>query len=233
MIDYLTMMLSTDWFLPHWPMIGIDVEESARVPLKQGFRELVLQMMGGVDSYYLINFSRQRKEETRAEFVRLVTESGQLDRFSEAIQEWTDLTHEELTATWVFTRITRELLAGRLPHYAPALEQELLAKIQSFILDPLEDVEFSQICADSRTKWDRYTRTLEPSLPGALADVAISAVRERNFNLFWNKMSMTLSVEERYRLVDWYRATVRFRGDREDLIPRCMCIYDRRDENSG
>lgn len=71
-VDQTAMLLSTDWFLPHWSLIGIQVAEPSKECFQQGCRDIVLQFIDGVEEYYLINFSEARTEQTRGRMRALV-----------------------------------------------------------------------------------------------------------------------------------------------------------------
>src|ERR1700752_4639430 len=101
MIDYLIMLLSTDWFGPYWASIGVDVGEDVRAPLGLGCRDIVHQILSGEEHYYLVSFSAQRKAGTRATLESLVRGCGAPKDVHKVVDRWAALTDDELKAAWI------------------------------------------------------------------------------------------------------------------------------------
>lgn len=223
MIDYLIMLLSTDWFSPHWPVLGINVNEDARAAVMKGCRETVHAMMNGKDQYYLIDFSLARQERTTNAFSKLLEESNLGDSCKEVVAEWTNMTQAELTAAWIFTRLTQDLFSGDVGDGRPTLEYAIRDQALAVMEESEpEHIDFVAACFESPTSWDESTRSLEPGLPELLPATLISVLREQRFNEFWYRLSQRLSSTQRNALVSWYGAMARFRKERYDLIPRCV-----------
>jgi hypothetical protein len=64
MVDQVVMLLSTDWFLPYWSLIGIEADEE-RLCVQKGCRQIVHEVMNGATDYYSVNFSYERLRATR------------------------------------------------------------------------------------------------------------------------------------------------------------------------
>ena len=62
--DDLVMLLSTDWFLPYWFVLGIGAEDERKVCVKEGCRKIVKQIMSGAREYWHVSFSEERISET-------------------------------------------------------------------------------------------------------------------------------------------------------------------------
>ncbi len=97
-VDYFILLLSTDWFLPHWPEIGIDVAEPKKVGLQQGCREIAKQVLGGADNYFLAGFSEECSQETHAMFLALLRRWNAEPEMWATWNEWANLSHQKLTA---------------------------------------------------------------------------------------------------------------------------------------
>ncbi|HET6843024.1 MAG TPA: hypothetical protein VFK06_15320 [Candidatus Angelobacter sp.] len=69
--DQFIMLLSTDWFKPHWGVIGINLDEAAKDIVHGGCRKIVNQIISDAEEYWLISFSEDRHNETRALFESL------------------------------------------------------------------------------------------------------------------------------------------------------------------
>jgi len=44
-VDYLVMLLSTDWFFDHWPAIGIAMKKQTKAHLQNGCRSIIKQIL--------------------------------------------------------------------------------------------------------------------------------------------------------------------------------------------
>jgi hypothetical protein len=98
-MDYFMMLLSTDWFLPYWPEIGIDIAEAKRVGLQQGCREIADQILGGANNYFLADFSEERRQETHSMFLALLRRWNAEPEMRATWNEWTNLSHQGLTCS--------------------------------------------------------------------------------------------------------------------------------------
>lgn len=69
-IDWLILLLSTDWFLEHWEILDVKLDAQRKLSIQRGCREIVAQIMAGSDgrNYYNANFSEKRFQQTRQLF---------------------------------------------------------------------------------------------------------------------------------------------------------------------
>jgi hypothetical protein len=51
-VDQAAMLLSTDWFLPDWEVIGIEGDEDDKNCFQQGCRKIVLEFINGAEDYH-------------------------------------------------------------------------------------------------------------------------------------------------------------------------------------
>src|SRR5437867_4565357 len=71
-LDMLTMLLSTDWFLPYWHVLGMGVPGGSKIFAQQGCREIVRQIAGAAKEYWLTDFSEERVDRTNSLLQKLL-----------------------------------------------------------------------------------------------------------------------------------------------------------------
>lgn len=223
MEDYLIMLLSTDWFLPYWSEIKIDLDEERKFQLQQGCREIAIQILSGGNSYYECNFSADRKQQTDARFVRLVHDCNVRAEIEPTYAEWTILSHEKLTPSWFFYSMTIELVVSH-PEFEDALfpSPQIIAEVEeAWNTFCRVDFRFPEICSESKSNWDIYTRSLTDGAPEALGNIATEVWILHQFEKFWNRLRERLEPREIEDLLAWYRASARNKlsEDRPELIP--------------
>lgn len=220
-LDKLAMLLSTDWFLPYWSDIGIVAEESVKSSIQRQCREIVAQILSGVQSYYQASFSDDRKNQTRLMFESMARQS-KAETVERAIEEWEQMTDEELKAASIYTSLTDNLFSNDIRDVDPKLDSAIAAVIikaqRKYKLAPFE---FLEKCESSDTPWDRYTRELTPQQPTALADNLAAVLTARRFEAFWNSVRDRLTPAQREDLMIWYREMAKAHG-RRDLVPTCV-----------
>jgi len=69
--DRLAMLLSADWFRPHWHSIGIRVTLSQCAQFSEQCRDIVRRIMDGQMEYWNISFEESRTIDTYTRFFRL------------------------------------------------------------------------------------------------------------------------------------------------------------------
>jgi len=167
MVDKAAMLLSTDWFVPYWSVIGIDADKEKRC-VQSGCRDIVRRVVGDAGDYYLIDFSHDRIERTREDF-RLLVRSCKLGetaatRVDELAANKSGRDQLEKTA-WLFRSLYDELLEdGELDQKIKPVLSRSRSKF-SFA----NELNFEEMCLRSTTTWDGYIRSLTPDLPASLA----------------------------------------------------------------
>lgn len=224
-LDQLIMLLSTDWFKPYWPILGLCLDDSEKELIQKGCREIVSQIIGGAKEYWLAIFSTGRREETRSLFDSLIGDSRAASVLVNAAAEWTDISDEDMKASWLFDSLTDELVSGETNE-----SLELHFDIRSVVLEKRPDrtsleVDFRELCEKSGSKWDRYTRQLTPTLPTYLADSLFSFLTAQRFKSLWLSLSGSLTPEQRDELISWYRAVAKSRVHR-DVAPSYIVSRD-------
>ena len=184
------MLLSTDWFLPHWSIIGIDPGSNA-IALQQTCRNIVRDLIGEASDYYLISFTEQRIAATREALLRATVECslppGGAMRVEQICTPNPHRDEQHKTAWVLLDLVGPELLQDQ--HLEPALRTALNGAKQWFKFDT-EILE--RQCIESRTEWDSYIRDLTPEQPSALFDfVAAGLVVEAQFAFVLNQLTTT------------------------------------------
>lgn len=220
MLDKLVFLLSTDWFKPYWSHIGLDIDEPSKTRIQQGCRNIVQQILSGAQNYFLASFSEERKNGTRAMFDKLIHESGEDERILKTVQEWDDLSDEEMKAAWICDSLTREILGGAAGDTGldPLIVRGLISSQPKVQLAPFE---FLNKCENSQTSWDRFTRSLTPDLPTGLADDLAAVLTAKGFERMWHSLLPRLTPAKRQDLINWYRSATKARVGRE-LITGAM-----------
>jgi hypothetical protein len=111
MVDRVVMLLSTDWFLPYWYLIGIDASEP-KLCVQKGCRQIVHEVMNGATNYYHTNFSDERFRATRQSICDL-TRKCRLGESSEmSLEDLVDSRpeHEQFyKSAWLFWMLANNL----------------------------------------------------------------------------------------------------------------------------
>jgi hypothetical protein len=188
--DHLAMLLSTDWFLPHWPLIGIDAG-SNDTALQQRCRSIVRDLIGGASDYYHISFNEKRLTATRTALVRAAVECSLRPAAATQIERIcmlkSDRDEQHKTAWVLLDVVGPEMLQDQ--HLEPVLRTALNGAKQWFKFDA-ELLE--RQCIESRTDWDTYIRDLTPEQPSALFDfVAAGLIVEAQFAFVLNQLTTT------------------------------------------
>jgi hypothetical protein len=221
MTDDLIMLLSTDWFLPHWADIGIDLAEDRRIGIQQGCRQIINQILNGAESLFYCNFSEERKEETRSKFLELLRAWNAEAEVTATYQEWLGLSRPDLNAAWTCSHLNQKISLGDIPIDIPELDREVRAAVlkvwDQYALKPST---FRDICLNSKTEWDAYTRTALGE-PSSLASQLHRVLLDHRLREFWIHLSQSLTSHQLQDLVSWYRLMIRSMSheDRPDLIP--------------
>jgi hypothetical protein len=220
MTDFLIMLLSTDWFFGFWSYIGIETDDASAAAIKSGCREIVGEIMSGAECYSLADYSSKRMHKTNSQFANLVERLKAEEAFSLANSEWDSMTHDELTAAWIYTRLTTDLTSSDSGDGRPNLDQEIVDKVKAAQKRvECEEPDFLDLCLASGTPWDSYTRNLDANLPTMLADRLVSFRRYMRLKMIWRALLRQLSEGQIRSLISWYRDMARFRRMRENLVP--------------
>lgn len=186
--DHLSMLLSTDWFLPHWFLIGIDAASNA-IALQQTCRNIVRDLIGEASEYYHISFTEGRLATTRNALVRAAAACSLPTACVKRIEQIctpNPYRDEQHKTAWVLLDVVGpELLQDQ--HLEPTIRTALNGAKQWFKFDA---ELLNRQCVESRTAWDSYIRDLTPEQPSALSDfVAAGLIVEAQFAFVLNQLT--------------------------------------------
>jgi hypothetical protein len=168
MVDRVVMLLSTDWFLPYWYLIGIDASEQ-KLCVQKGCRQIVHEVMNGTTNYYHTDFSDERFRATR-QSIRDLARKCRLSESSEmGLEDLVDSRPEReqfYKGAWLFQMLANNLAIDDQLDATTKLVLEATRKKHSV----MDDLNFEQLCSRSNSEWDNYTRSLTPGSPTSLAN---------------------------------------------------------------
>ena len=187
--DQLAMLLSTDWFLPHWRLIGIDAG-SNDIAFQQRCRGIVRNLIGEASEYYHISFTETRLATTRMALVRAAAAcvpTAGTERI-EQICTPDPYRDEKHKTAWVLLDVVGpEMLQDQ--DLEPTIRTALNGAKQWFKFD---SELLNRQCVESPTDWDSYIRRLTPEQPSALFDfVAAGLIVEAQFAFVLNQLTTT------------------------------------------
>jgi len=168
MVDTAAMLLSTDWFLPFWPLIGIEV--GSQRCLQEGCRKIVLRFMDGAANYYLINFSHERTDSTRQSMQALAAQCGLNGTAKESLEKLVAHMPEReqfYKTAWLFCSFIEQI--SKDPATDDAVRFIIKRSRREFSF--ARECDFNTACLESKSPWDVYTRGLTPELPDNLSNV--------------------------------------------------------------
>jgi hypothetical protein len=168
MVDKVVMLLSTDWFLPFWSVVGIEASQQ-KLCVQNGCRQIVHEVMNGANNYYHINFSDERLRATR-QSIRDLAKKCRLSESSEmSLEDLVDSRPDReqfYKGAWLFQTLAKSLVDDDQLDATTKLVFERTRRKHSV----MDDLDFEQLCSRSNSAWDNYTRSLTPELPTSLAD---------------------------------------------------------------
>src|SRR5438046_6370169 len=161
MTEYLILLLSTDWFLPYWIEIGIDIAEDKKIGIQQGCRGIVDQITGGDESTFIRSFSEHHRREAETRFIALLRRWEAEREVSATREGWASLSHNELTAVVLCAMFDLDVRSADGSGAAPYLEMSIRAEVvKTWEAHALKATVFRDICLSSKTDWDIRTQKL-------------------------------------------------------------------------
>lgn len=208
------MILSTDWFQPYWPILGLNTTLESRRCIQQGCREIVNQMVGDAKQYWLISFAEDRVRATREGVLSLAGRCGldvaSAEQLGELCRDRPDRDEREKTA-WLLRSVTAELVSddGLTSDVKQALERAG-ATFRS-------DEDFQLLNSESQSPWDRRIRDLTPDLPMYLSDwISVGVLPEAALNYILTCLN---SEQQQVLRARFRAAAVRVTGLEEAQLP--------------
>jgi hypothetical protein len=223
-LDSTIMLLSTDWFLPYWYVIGVGLDEKKKVLFKQGCREIVKQIVSGAKEYWLSNFSDERLQRTYSMLRELIQKCGlerQVTQRILALVGEPGTPHLDEGTEWLLISLTEQLLNNSLEQgreLSPEIK-EALAKEWNQGKGSGSEVNLEQLSLASESEWDNYMRGLTPDLPTSLVDYLRSVGVEAKLELLWAVVDAKLTRDQKQELLLWYRRVGRSITGEELVFP--------------
>jgi hypothetical protein len=216
-IDKAVMLLSADWFLPHWSKLGISFTEEDVVPFQRGCRKIVTQIMSGATKYWDVEFSGERLERTRFTLKTLTADRRASARTTHSIDRLigeAEGDKVDRATGWLLLSITRSLVSDSDAHI-PQPD----SKVRNIICEAWnlaggsesDEVSFQELCLNSKSKWDEYLRNTTPDLPTFLADYLSDLLSTHRFEIFWESLNAALSPVQKQDVVTWYQRAAELR----------------------
>ena len=150
MVDDVVMLLSTDWFLPYWSVIGIEAAEQ-KLCIQKGCRQI------------------ERLEATRQSIRALAKECRLGESAKMKLGDLVDSRPERdqfYKGAWLFRVLIDKLV-----------EDDQLDATIRIVLErrrnkhaAMNDLDFKQLSSRSNTAWDNYIRSLTPEVPSSLSN---------------------------------------------------------------
>jgi hypothetical protein len=223
-IDFLIMLLSSDWFFDHWGLIGLDADPAKRRHIQLDCRKLIDQFLSGVPEgedreYWLTDFSMERHSQTYDLFFLAVEESRVGVAFAataKLLLTGPVASERDRSAAWFLGRLTQELVKRSASVDQEPLSPEIVQRVVEVWsgLKPAE-VNLKRLEVASDSDWDLQLRFVLPdrskySPPqerGILSSFATGIIKPTAFVRFWDSVTRKLSSSERSTLADWYIST--------------------------
>jgi hypothetical protein len=222
MIDFLVILLSTDWFLPYWEDIGINVTETKKIDIQQGCREIVDEMLNGAETVFMGDCSEDRKRKTASSFLALLRRLDAESEVSATCIEWVSLSHDALTTVVLCVLQNDGLRFAATTDSVPNLEDPIRAEVmKTWEVYAVSASIFRDICLSSTTEWDLRTKQILEN-PRALANQLWRFLLNRRMRAFWADIRERLTPQQRRDLAAWYCAAISSKTGRPVLIPAYM-----------
>lgn len=208
-VDKLTMLLSSDWFLPYWHLIGVAANTAQKGEVQQGSREIVRQFMSGAKQYWDIDFSVVRARKTRSMMENLLSKCKLEYAISDRINRLASADEMPIDdgTRWLIVSMTEQLLDNSLDA-SPPLDDRIKSMLDQD-WKQRDEVDLKEQSLASASDWDKYLRSTTPDLPSMLADYAASMISHDKFEVLWALISTRLTPNQRHELFDWYRSVGR------------------------
>lgn len=204
--DKLLLLLSTDWFAPYWPSIGLWVNRGNKNEIQRLLRHEARRVFIG-GTYWQADFEVARLEETNTALLSAFEEC----RESQAKKRLIALINPEISSqelakdVWLLSTMT-EMLANSGDESLPT---ELVNAVRLvWGRAQIGAISWRDICENASTEWDVAIKSLTPDLHCWLADFVAVEIKDLDaFGLFWSDFRKLQTEKMVNALKDWYRAT--------------------------
>ena len=152
-MHYLIMLLSTDWFLPFWSEIGLDVDTATKTKMQEGCREIVRNVIirksvddEGESDY--IDWRQECELKAKSMLLELIERLDVRGAASAAVEEWTRRDHDGLKSAVMLSMLTHELVEDVGGEFSPppdfAIRVAVMEATVTYDLDPSQFEEIAK-----------------------------------------------------------------------------------------
>jgi hypothetical protein len=210
-IDQVIMLISADWFTPHWETFYLIVEPKNYDVVKLEARDEVNRILGDCGIYWNVSFADERLNCSRQALERIFsicTRGGVLFDMIFGVDDLGQKFDSENDLPMIFQ--LNGILSNNTENkynksgLSPKI-REIVSQIWSN--SDIEYTDYDAIAANSTTDWDSRLRAMTPDLPTYLGDflAAKVGVRLRVFG-FLEKLRKALTPADILLLERWYEA---------------------------
>jgi hypothetical protein len=218
--DKLLLVLSTDWFAPYWPSIGLYVAKDKKADVQRRLREEVRRSFLG-RTYWHAAFDASRVESTSGALLAAFEgNAGEATRQALlALAGKGQLVHESGREIWLLSTMTEMLVDSG----DESLSADLIDAIRrAWNLSQSGSTDWLEVCEGSSTEWDLSVQSLTPDIPCWLADFIAAEIEDVDqFGMFWSELHRLATESMIDGLRDWYKAAAIALTD-EDVDLRCI-----------
>lgn len=201
--DKVLLLLSTGWFGPYWPVLGLYLPAARKGSIQAALREEVRRVFVGA-TYWHAHFDQDRMQSTERALLRAFGEDPAASRVLAKVLQGS-VPQDQAADVWLLSSMTEMLIAsGDATLSARVVDSAQLAwqMAQGQVQD------WCDICTRSKSSWDETVKSLTPDLPCWLADfVAVDLQSVDAFGMYWSELAGTVTPTERNELVRWYERT--------------------------
>lgn len=201
--DKLLLLLSTDWFAPYWPSLGLFLPRAAKANAQSALRAEVRQAFEG-STYWNTSFEPARVARTRAALTRAFSKHERAAAVIGSLLERSAVS-DTVSESWLLSSMTELLVNSGVDEVSGEVIELARAAWHTATVGSMD---WSDLCVRSDSDWDRTIKALTPDLPSWLGDfVAIDLQCVDSFGLFWSEVRDTLTLDQRNELRHWYERT--------------------------
>ncbi|MBO9576136.1 MAG: hypothetical protein J7494_10395 [Sphingobium sp.] len=144
--DKYILLFSSDWFMPYWQVLGLQVREGHALRFQQTMRALATELMKDAKEYWHIAFGEDRVQSTREKWLGALTSHS--------------------------AKTSRLVILDRW-HFSSAERKELRTALAADFSETWAEINDASV---DTTEWDRWLLSLTPDLPELLKDSAWAAI---------------------------------------------------------
>jgi hypothetical protein len=200
-VDRLVMLLSSDWFLSHWSLIGLSIEEKSKNIIYNGCRILTKEFVGKANKYWLVSFSEDRVKETKENFIRLLESSAIKKHDYDLLMFYVEeslLKEDNDSINSMLSTINDHFIDTDEFNQVFEGQENLRIMISNNWMTLGEnDNGINTSFEISKSSWDSYLKSLTADIPTYLIDyLSIEILSANKFKIFWLTLKNNLKENE-------------------------------------